>query len=301
MKKQLILALLFLRTLSFGQINVDSVKAVGITIFNVSTMVIPFVKEGEDMRTVYEADQSAHMRVAIAGVKEGLSKQHLNTIDFRAYLKQLNNQTAANSDQQTSLKLRLIQLSATDYYIEVETQYIETDLGNSVSIILTAYDATTGISFVNRIGHSPKFYTQNVEKLTGKALDDCLDQFISDLIDSFDDQRKNGRSIALEIGITNDSEIDMDSEIDDTGRLLSEIIEEWLENNTYKSYFHIQGLTATKLIVDELRIPLKEKGTNKIYSPTRFAKELRLFLTDLNLDVTRDIRGGRIILALSDK
>ena len=50
-------------------------------------MVIPFVSEGQDLRTILESD--LNLRVAVAEVKAGFDAKGLKTIDFRARLKQM--------------------------------------------------------------------------------------------------------------------------------------------------------------------------------------------------------------------
>lgn len=264
-----------------------------------TVMVIPFVKSDQDMRDIYEHQYGAPIRAAMTRVKDGLDQEGIKTIDFRAILKQIGNDDAITTDQQASLKQRVIQLSSADIYVESETQVIRTPRGNSVTVILTAYDAFTGLSLVNKLGHSPKFYTENYEKLAEKALDTFLKDFTSALQLSFQDMIENGRTIAIDIGFSEDAEIDMDSEIGDNGDLLSDVLENWLEDNSLGSYFHIQGITATKMIIDEIKIPMIDPKTNRNYRPSKFANRLRKFLIAQGFQVTRDIQGSKIFITIA--
>ncbi len=264
-----------------------------------TVMVIPFVKEGEGLRNIYEHQHAGPIRVSISRVKDGLDQSGIQTIDFRAILKQATSQEAMTIEQQTSIKQRVIELSAADIYIETETQVILTPKGNSVTVILSAYDAYTGMSLVNKLGHSPKFYTDNYEKLTEKALDTFLEDFTDALQESFQDMIQNGRSIAVDIGIAEDSQIDMDSEIGEANDLLSDVLENWFENNAMQAHFHVQGITATKMIIDEVKIPAIDIKTKKLYRPSKFAARLRKFLIQHNLQVTRDIQGSKIFITIS--
>lgn len=264
-----------------------------------TVMVIPFVKEDQNLRNVFEHEHGGPIRTAISRVKDGLDQKGIQTIDFRALLKQLNNQEAITTNQQSSIKKRIIELSAADIYIESETQVILTPKGNSVTVILTAYDAFTGLSLVNKLGHSPKFYTENFEKLTEKAIDTFLEEFTHSLQASFQDMIHNGRIIAVDIGIAEDSAIDMDSEIGEDHDLLSDVLENWFEENANQSYFHVQGVTATKMIIDKVKIPAIDPKTNKNYRPSKFAARLRKFLISQGLEVTRDIQGSKIFITIS--
>ncbi len=298
MKNYFFILILFFQTLASAQqeaqiSNIPQVKT------NPTVMVIPFAKSGKDMREVYEHEHGAPIRAAITRVKDGLDQEGIQTIDFRAMLKQVNNSDAVTTDQQSSIKQRIIQLSAADIYVESETQVVRTPRGNSVTVILTAYDAFTGLSLVNKLGHSPKFYTENYEKLAEKALDTFLEDFTTSLQFSFQDMLENGRTIAVDIGFSEDSEIDMDSEIGDSGDLLSDVLENWFEENALGSYFHIQGITATKMIIDEVKIPAIDPKTNRNYRPSKFASLLRKFLTTQGYEVTRDIQGSKIFITIT--
>lgn len=266
-----------------------------------TVMVIPFTKADDDMRAVFEDQNNGVVRAAISRVKDGLDQRGIQTIDFRAVLKQLNNTKALTTEQQSSVKQTVIEYSAADIYIESETQIIKTPTGNSVTVILTAYDAFTGRSLVNKLGHSPKFYTDNFEKLAEKALDKFLDKFIHSLDLTLKNMLKNGRSIAVDIGIAEASSIDMDSEVNDNSDLLlSDLIESWLEENAFQAHFHIQGITATKMIIDEVKIPMLDPKTKKNYRPSKFAAQLRKFLQTQGLNASRDVQGSKIFITISD-
>lgn len=261
-------------------------------------MVIPFTKADQTMREVYEHDLGAPVRTTITRVKDGLDQQGIETVDFRAVIKQLGNTQAMTSNQQSSIKQRIIELSSADIYVEAETQIVRTPSGNSATVILTAYDAFTGRSLVNKVGHSPKFYTENYEKLAEKALDTFLPDFTVELFESFQGIILNGRLIAIDIGISENSTIDMDSDVGDSGDLLSDVIENWFDENAHNGDFHIQGVTATKIILDEVRIPAIDAKTNRIYRPSKFAAKIRRFLIDQGYEVTRDVQGGKIFITI---
>lgn len=259
-------------------------------------MVIPFVKEGQDMRNILENE--INLRVAVAKVKEGFDNRGFSTVDFRAKLKQLSNDKAMELENQSSLKQEVIEQSGADIYVETEAKPIKTGSGNSVTVIVTAYDANTGLSLANKVGNSSKFYTDNYEKLTEKAVEGLVEDFLNTIQSKFDEIVENGRLASLNITFSEGSSTDMDSEIGANGSMFSELMEEWLEKNTYKSYFHLQGVTATKMMVDELRLPFfDEEG--RTYRPTKFAASLRNYLKTLGLESTRDVQGSKIFITIN--
>lgn len=258
-------------------------------------MVIPFVKENQDMRTILEND--VNLRVAVAKVKEGFDNRGFNTIDFRAKVKQLNNDKAMELENKSSLKQEVIELSGADIYIETEATVNRSDGGNSVTVIITAFDAFSGFSLSNKVKTSPKFYTENYEKLTEKACEGMVEDFLNTLQAKFDEIVENGRIATMSITFAEDSENDMDKEVGDPAEMLSDKIESWMEKNAYKGYFHTQGVTATKMLVDEVRVPFKDTNGNN-YRISKFAGEFRNYLKSLGLESSRDIQGNKIFITI---
>ena len=261
-------------------------------------IVIPFNKEGQDMRRVYDADSLSHLRVAMTKVKNAFDTAQIKTIDLHPILRNLANDRIIVHNQQTSNKGYIIQHAAADIYVEVDAQIVKTNRGNSVTVILSAYDAFSGQSISNGLGHSPKFYTNNYERLSEKALDKFLKDFLQNTKIAFEDLSKNGRSITLNIGLAEATNIDLDTEVGEEGDLLADVIEKWLEENAFKSQFNIQGITATQMIVKEVKIPKLDEATKNNYSPSKFAKALISHLKSLGIDSVRDVQGTNIFITI---
>jgi hypothetical protein len=259
-------------------------------------MAIPFAREGQSLRAVYENDEIT--RIAITKVKEGFDKRGVNTIDLRAKIKQTNNNAALQENQVSETKDDVIANSGADIYVEVEASKNYSNTGNSVNIIMTAYDAFSGESFANKTSSSPKFKTDNYEKLAEKAVEAELDNLLNTIQEKFNDIHTNGRTITFNVGLNPDSDLTMDSEIDDSGDLLSEIIEGWIEKNAFKSNYHLQGVTANKIIFDLVKIPLfDEEGKN--FRLTKFSQEFRKFMRVKSVDAKADIQGNNIIFTIN--
>jgi len=261
-------------------------------------MIIPFVKEGKDLRSVLESDSSQHIRVAMTKVKNAFDTAQIKTIDLKSMIQRIDNDRILTHNSRNDLKSSVIQYSGIDIFVEVEAQVVETSRGNSVTVILNAYDAFSGNALANGFGHSPKFYTQNFEKLSEKALDTFLEKFITSTKTALEDLEKNGRSITLNIGIEKESQMDMDAEIDESGNLLSDVIEDWLDKNAHNSQFNIQGITAVKMIINEVKIPKIDPVTQRNYRPSKFAKALLEYLKSLGIECSRDVQGTNIFITI---
>lgn len=259
-------------------------------------MVIPFAKEGSSTRQMYE--YSELNRIALTKVKEAFDQRGVNTIDFRAKLKQLQNSEALTDDQELTLKDEVIKMSGADIYVEIEANKDYSSSGNSVTTIMTAYDAFSSESLANKVSSSPKFQTDNFEKLTQKAIEAEVDNLLNTIQEKFNLILENGRTVTMEVGIEIGSDIDLDSEVDDSGYYLSELIEEWVAENALKGYFHLQGQSETKMIFDIIKVPVKDANGNN-YRVSKFVIALRNFMKEKGVKVDRTITGSAITVTLS--
>jgi hypothetical protein len=259
-------------------------------------MAIPFAKEGQSLRQMYESNEL--VRIAITKVKEGFDKRGVNTIDLRAKLKQNNNNAALQEDQANDMKDEVIALSGADIYIEVEASSNFSGSGNSANVIMTAFDAFSGESLANKVSNSPKVYTDNFEKLIEKAVEAELDNLLNTIQEKFTDILENGRTITLNVGVEDGSDLTMDAEVDASGDLLSEIIESWVETNAFKSQYHLQGVTGNKIKFDLLKVPMfDESGKN--FRVSKFASEFRKFLKTKGVDGKSVIQGNNLVFTIS--
>lgn len=293
MKK--IINLLLLPIILYVAINPLRANAEQVTV-QPKIMVVPFVKDGEDIRTVLEED--ADKRIVLTKVKEAFDSRGFTTVDFLAKLKAGSVQAGMSDEQQTDLKSMIISSSGADIYVDTEMIINRSQSGNAVKVIITAYDISTGGSLSNKVGDSGKFYTEDFGRLGSKAIESCADDFLNVMQTKFNDMVQNGKSLNLTIGFDEGSQYNMNSEIGDEMLTLADLIEMWLEENAYQGNFHVQGTTATKMIVDDVRIPLKDsKGNN--YTVAAFGREFVKFARKYGLKITRNVVNNSLIITIS--
>jgi hypothetical protein len=257
-------------------------------------MVIPFVKEGEDIRTILEED--ADRRIAITKIKEGFDNRGFTTVDFTAKLKSAKDNSIFTSDNQTDLKTQIIEMSGADIYIQSEIVTHRESSGNSIKIILTGYEVSTGNSLSNKVCESGKFYTDDFGRLASKAVETCIDDFLNVMQTKFTDIVNNGKSIIVDISFAESSHYNTSSEFKD--ELFSDLLETWMEENAFKNNYHIQGTTDLRMIFDDVKIPLKDQSNGRNYNPNKFASLLIKYLKNLGLEVGRDIKGNTIFITI---
>jgi hypothetical protein len=260
-------------------------------------MVIPFTKEGEDIRTILEAD--VNKRIAITKIKEAFDSRGFTTVDFTAKLKAAKDNNVFTSNNQTDLKAQIIQMSGADIYVDAEI--IIGDGGTSVAFNLTAYESSTGNSLSNKSVDkctSGKWNFSDIGKFAAKAIDGCSEDFLNVMQTKFTDIVNNGKSVIIDISFDAATNKTMSSEIGSSGLPLSDQLEEWMGKNAYKNNYHIQGTSDLKMIFDDVRIPLKDQATGNNYNPNKFALEIFKFLKSLGLEVKKDVKLNTIYITI---
>lgn len=258
-------------------------------------MVIPHTSEGEDIRSVLEADP--YKRVILTKIKEGFDSRDVSTIDFIAKLKAMESSNVFNSGNKEDVKSLIVDMSGADIYVEAEMLYNKSESGNSVKIILTAYEASSGASLSNKVADSGKFYTNDVSALTIRAINSIADEFLNVLQKKFTDMAENGRSVMLQIGFNEGSEYTMESEVGSDNLFLQDIIEEWLSEMAFQGDFHMQGVTPNKMTVDDIKLPVTDEN-GKNYTVSKFGLELSRRFRGIGLQITRSVRGNTLYITV---
>lgn len=258
-------------------------------------MVVPFVKEGEDIRNVLEND--VNKRIVLTKIKEAFDSRGFTTVDFLGRLKALSKANGLAMDNQSDLKTLIIQQSGADIYVDAEIDVVLSGSGNGVKVIMTAYDTSTGNSLANKVGDSGKFYTDDIGRLASKAVEGQADAFLNVMQTKFNDIVANGRSINVTIGFAQTSQYSMSSEVGANGFALSDEIEMWMSENAYKGNYHIQGTTEKQMIFDDVRIPLKDDNGNN-YNINKFGLKFMMFARKMGLQIGRDISNNTLIITI---
>jgi hypothetical protein len=269
-------------------------------------MIVPWSSKGEDLRTKIEND--ANYRTAIQVISNAFSQRGCSTKDFVTQLQNsLNDQTISSEKMnQTSLFKKVIEMSPTDYYIETEVTLKELSSGNSVEIRMNAIDKFTGDKISAEMMRSQPFRTDDWSKLVELALKDDgkLERFFSLVSNEFAKIREIGRTITVKVEVKETSVHRLDNEVGDDFDFLSDLIIDWVKENSYKNYSRTKGNTSTLLYFDEVKIPLRdESGMN--YDINTFAKEMRKQMRRLGkitdageLKVEQDIKGSNILFTI---
>ena len=113
----------------------------------------------------------------------------------------------------------------------------------------------------------------------------------------FNDIVANGRSINMTVGFDEASSLDMNSEVCNEGLTLADLIEIWLEDNAFQGNFHVQGTTAKRMVVDDVKLPLKD-ANGRNYSVANFGRDFLRFAQKNNIKIKRDVVGNSLIITI---
>jgi hypothetical protein len=259
-------------------------------------MVVPFVKEGEDRRKILEGDDNKI--IALTTIRAAFDKRNFTTVDFLAKYKSEMQRSMVSMSQgnQKDIMSTVISSSGADIYVEAKVDYLASSNGNSVTVVLTAFEISTGNSLSNIVGRSGKFYTDQIDRLTQKAVDECIEQFLNTMQEKFTQIVNDGRSIIVEINLSKDSKITFDTPY--KGLPLSDVLEQWFEKNSYKNNYHIQGVYELQMVLDDVKIPLKDPQSGLNYNPSKFSSALLMYLQELGITAKRSQNGGTLLFTI---
>lgn len=259
-------------------------------------MVIPYTKEGEDIRTVLEGD--INKRIALSKIKEAFDKRGFTTVDFTSRLKTAMGNAVFSGANKSDVKAQIIQMSGADVYVEAEIDLSKNAYSaKKAKVLLQAYEATSGNSLANIIGES-KLISDDMGLLVSKAVEGSIEEFLNTMQTKFTDIVNDGKTILVTIGFDANSEYDLSSPIGTDGLPLSDVIEIWMSENAYKNYYHLQGVSDTEMLFDDIRIPLRDPVTNANYTLNRFALSFYQYLRTLGLNVRRDVKGNTLFVTI---
>lgn len=268
-------------------------KAQNVSTVQPKIMVMPYVAEGVDIRQTIETDPN--IRIVLSKIREAFDKRGFTTIDFETKLKAQSANNALSDNAQTNRRSMIIQSSGADIYVETEYIYTPSQAGNSVKVLMKACDVSTGGALASKDAFSGQFYTEDVGRLAGAAVEKVADEFLNVIQTKFDDIVENGRSISLDIKIDESSTHSLHEEMGESE--LVDQIEDWVADHAYKNNYHIQGSTEVEMIFDEIRIPLKdENGRN--YNINQFDREVRQLFRKLGIKVSHVSKNNILVITI---
>ena len=262
-------------------------------------MVMPYAKEGEDIRTVLEAD--FNKQIAVAKVKEAFDARDFTTVDFVTSLKRaIQSGVFTKAKSQTDLQTEIAMMGGADIYVTVNSNLTSCGGGASIfRVILEGNDVNSGNALSSQVGESP-CNQADAGKLAQKAIESKIEPFLVTMNRKFDDIVKNGVPVTVDISLGKNSALtDLSQEVGSNKKQLSEAIEDWFSQNAYHNDYTVAFTTDVKMLIDPVKIPLRDQTNRSNYNATKFSREIEKFLQGYGLKTNRVVNRNRIFITIN--
>lgn len=296
MKKALTLSLCALCLFTKAQIAATN-SGGQITQVQPKVIVIPRAKEGEDIRNIL--DQNEPLRAAVTHMSEKFTQRGFRTDNFVAKLKVLLNNKLLTSENQNDYKTALLQMVDPDIYVELDVTEVPTSGGSHrARVNMNAYYTGTGTSISEKVATSNDNVAE-LGRLAIQAIDKEAEEFLNNMQTNFEDFKENGVPVFINFGFSQNSSYSMSSEIAAKGNSeLSEVIEDWMDTNSYKNQYGQPVVAEKTMILSEVRIPLRDQSNQRNYTPSKFATAITDFLKGIGLPAKKNMKTGGIFITI---
>lgn len=171
----------------------------------------------------------------------------------------------------------------------------------SITYSLQGIDAYTDKQIAGAQGTGADSYSAAIPVLLEEAVLGNMDNFNSRLQAHFDDLLTNGREITVAIRVFDGTGVDLETEFQ--GVELTEIIDDWMNQNTVNHRYSKSDGSENYLEFEQVRIPIYDT-TGKAMDADAFIRNLRKYLAAPPFNITSKvmIKGlGRTQLVLGEK
>ncbi|MBP7358709.1 MAG: hypothetical protein KA955_05145 [Prevotella sp.] len=231
--------------------------------------------------------------------------------DLSQTVKSIQNTQAENSVLRTKtsgsklLESPLDQLrrrAKADIILEIDWGVNETGPKRSITYNLRGLDAYTNTQIAGAEGTGTPSFSAELPVLLEEAVQNNMDNFSAQLQAHFDDMMTNGREVTIELQVPDNGK-GLDFEKEYGGKELTEILDDWMAENTVQHRFNKSDATENRILFDQVRIPLYK--TNGMAMDTEaFARQLRNFLAAAPYSITCKVvnRGlGNCLIIVGEK
>lgn len=170
---------------------------------------------------------------------------------------------------------------------------------------LKGLDAYTAKQVSGVAGAGSPSTAASPELLLEEAVISQMDNFNAGLMSHFEDMFAKGREVKVQIRVWTNWGETLESEFGDDGKELSEIIEDWFNDNCVDGRFNLSDATENFMKFEQVRIPMMktdDKGRSRAVDTRSFVRDLSKYLKDLGVPSKLYLRGlGEAWLILGEK
>lgn len=253
--------------------------------------------------------EDANLILVISKINELMADRGFPLKNLESILKSLENQSAEDALLMNSEGAeinenpidKLKKVAKVDIIIQMTYTIQSVGPKNTVTFNLQGIDSYTNKQIAGSSGTGAPSFTAEIPVLLAEAVVANIDLYNVQLQNHFDDMFENGREVILRVLTWNNWEHNLESE-DFGSDMLSNIIENWVHENTVKNRFSTLDATENMMVFEQVRIPLfNEKG--QATDTRRWAFNLKKYLMDkFQIESKLMMKGlGQAQLVLGDK
>jgi len=242
-----------------------------------STMKIP------DYRKALQ--ESTELLNVISKINEMMTERGFPLKNLESAMKSMQNQSAedamlsskSGADINETPIDKLKKVAKADIIMQLTWSVNQNGPRRSITFNLQGLDAYTDKQIAGASGTGQPSFSAELPVLLEEAVLAHIDNFNAQLQKHFDDLFANGREVSLRI--TTFSSFSGDLETEFGGKELSEIIENWVSDNTVKNRFSLSDATETTMLFEQVRIPLYD-ANNRPVDTRGWARDLQKMLAE---------------------
>lgn len=252
----------------------------------------------------------ANLLLAIAKINTMMADRGFPLKDLQAVTKSIAQQNAEDNMSQSKTSGASLAESPVDRLrrvakadIIMQLTYIINQMGPKYSLTynLQGLDSYTNKQIAGAQGTGKHTFSAELPILLEEAVLSNMDEFCTQLMTYFEDINENGREVAVDVRVfDNGNGLDLESEFNDME--LSEIIDDWMSDNTVNHVFNKSDASENFIQYEQVRIPLYKENGNQMDTES-FVRGLRTYLRkQYQIESKVMARGlGRCILVIGEK
>lgn len=214
--------------------------------------------------------ENSDLLLVISKINELMTERGFPLKNLESTLKTLQDQAAedamvtskAGSEIAESPIDKLKKTAKADIWMQMTWTMNQTGPKKSITFNLQGLDAYTDKQIAGASGTGQPSFSAEVPVLLEEAVLAHIDNFNSQLQKHFDDLFANGREVIIRIKAWDSFEDGLEKEIGD--KMLSELIEEWMSENTVQGRFSTTDATENMMLFEQVRIPLYDAANKAV-------------------------------------
>ncbi len=259
-------------------------------------IVVPYKKDMESYDAILQNDYDR--RVAVSKVQAGFESRNITTIDIQAKINAMKRRSEYEASTADSNDKQLLLSSGADVYVDVDILKDIQPSGSRVSLIMKAYEVSTGSILAVKDGFTRRYNTSSLDELCSYAVSDNITSFLDDISKNFNKQVTTSKRVVLQISIGEGSMATLNDQMGKNNYRLSDIIRQWVRSNSEQGKYHLQGVVAESMIFDYVMIPPKDKD-GLMMDAAQFGFLLHSYLAEgQNIPCSSKIDGNTIYITI---